>query len=69
MALEQFIEIPGIVGEASAPDVRGAIPVLSHLLDTPRAHPEEAYLVLASLIGQLSSFSADADPRNVWRFS
>jgi type VI protein secretion system component Hcp len=29
MALEQFIEIPGIVGEASAPDVRGAIPVLS----------------------------------------
>jgi type VI protein secretion system component Hcp len=29
MALEQFIEIPGVLGEASAPDVRGAIPVLS----------------------------------------
>jgi type VI protein secretion system component Hcp len=29
MALEQFIEISGITGEASAPDVRGAIPVLS----------------------------------------
>ncbi|MEA3218778.1 MAG: type secretion system secreted protein Hcp [Acidimicrobiia bacterium] len=29
MALEQFIEIAGIAGEASAPDVRGAIPVLS----------------------------------------
>jgi type VI protein secretion system component Hcp len=29
MAMEQFIEIPGIAGEASAQDVRGAIPVLS----------------------------------------
>jgi len=29
MAMEQFLEIPGITGEASAPDVRGAIPVLS----------------------------------------
>jgi type VI secretion system protein ImpJ len=49
--------------------LNGAIPVLSHLLDTPRAHPEEAYLVLAGLIGQLSSFSADADPRNVPKFN
>jgi type VI protein secretion system component Hcp len=29
MALEQFIEITGVVGEASAPDVHSAIPVLS----------------------------------------
>ena len=29
MAMEQFIEIPGITGEAAALDVRGAIPVLS----------------------------------------
>ena len=29
MALEQFIEISGINGEASAPDVHGAIPVQS----------------------------------------
>jgi type VI secretion system protein ImpJ len=49
--------------------LNGAIPVLSHLLDTPRAHPEEAYLVLASLIGQLSSFSADSDPRSVPKFN
>jgi type VI secretion system protein ImpJ len=49
--------------------LNGAIPVLSHLLDTPRAHPEEAYLVLASLIGQLSSFSADSDPRTVPKFN
>jgi type VI secretion system protein ImpJ len=49
--------------------LNGVIPVLSHLLETPRAHPEEAYLVLASLIGQLSSFAADADPRNVPKFN
>jgi type VI secretion system protein ImpJ len=49
--------------------LNGAIPILSHLLDTPRAHPEEAYLVLASLIGQLSSFSADSDPRSVPKFN
>ena len=29
MAMEQFLEMPGIAGEASAPDARGAIPVLS----------------------------------------
>jgi type VI secretion system protein ImpJ len=49
--------------------LNGTIPVLSHLLDTPRAHPEEAYLVLASLIGQLSSFAADSDPRSVPKFN
>jgi type VI secretion system protein ImpJ len=49
--------------------LNGAIPVLSHLLDTPRAHPEEAYLMLASLIGQLSSFSAESDPRSVPKFN
>jgi type VI secretion system protein ImpJ len=49
--------------------LNGAIPVLSHLIDTPRAHPEEAYVALASLIGQLSSFSADSDPRSIPKFN
>jgi type VI secretion system protein ImpJ len=49
--------------------LNGAIPVLAHLLDTPRAHPEEAYLMLAGLIGQLSSFSADSDPRSIPKFN
>jgi type VI secretion system secreted protein Hcp len=42
MALEQFIEIPGIVGEASAPDVRGAIPVLSWTFGVSRPADQSA---------------------------
>ena len=49
--------------------LNGAIPLLSHLVDTPRAHPEEVYLAMASLIGQLTSFSADSDPRNIPKFN
>ena len=37
----------------------GTIPVLSHLLDSDRAHPEEVYLALARLVGQLSVFSPE----------
>ncbi len=42
-----------------------SIPVLSHLLDIERVHPEELYLALASLVGALSTFSADADPASI----
>jgi type VI secretion system protein ImpJ len=49
--------------------LNGAIPQLAHLLDTPRAHPEEVHLALATLIGQLSSFSADSDPRTIPKFN
>jgi type VI secretion system protein ImpJ len=49
--------------------LNGAIPVLSHLLDTARVHPEEAYVVLAQLAGMLSSFSADADPSELPKFN
>jgi type VI secretion system protein ImpJ len=49
--------------------LNGAIPPLTHLLATPSVHPEEAYLLLASLIGQLSSFAADADPSNLPKFN
>jgi type VI secretion system protein ImpJ len=49
--------------------LNGAIPQLSHLMDTPNAHPEEVYWVLATLIGQLSSFSTDSDPRTIPKFN
>jgi type VI secretion system protein ImpJ len=49
--------------------LNGAIPLLTHLLDTPRVHPEEAYLLLATLVGQLSSFAPDADPGNLPKFN
>ncbi|HLV65223.1 MAG TPA: type VI secretion system baseplate subunit TssK [Polyangiaceae bacterium] len=49
--------------------LNGAIPVLNHLLDTPRVHPEEAYVVLASLAGMLSSFAPDADPSELPKFN
>jgi type VI secretion system protein ImpJ len=49
--------------------LNGVIPQLSHLLDTPNAHPEEAYVVLADLIGKLCSFAPDADPTAVPKFS
>ena len=48
--------------------LNGAIPQLSHLLDTPNTHPEEAYLVLATLAGQLCSFSANVDPSAIPKF-
>jgi type VI secretion system protein ImpJ len=47
----------------------GAIPVLSHLLEAPRVHPEEVYLAVASLVGQLTSFVADADPTSLPKFN
>jgi type VI secretion system protein ImpJ len=48
--------------------LNGAIPRLSHLLNT-KAHPEEVYLALAELVGQLGTFAADADPASVPAFS
>ncbi|MDF3067015.1 MAG: impJ [Polyangiaceae bacterium] len=47
----------------------GAIPELNHLLDTPRSHPEEAYLVLARLVGTLSCFSSDATAASLPKFN
>jgi type VI secretion system protein ImpJ len=42
--------------------LNGAIPHLRHLFDTGHAHPEELYLALASLAGQLASFGNGVDP-------
>jgi type VI secretion system protein ImpJ len=49
--------------------LNGALPRLLHLLDTPRVHPEEAYLALVTLIGQLSTFDANADPSTLPKFN
>jgi type VI secretion system protein ImpJ len=49
--------------------LNAAMPVLSHLLDSPRVHPEDVYLQLASLVGQLCTFAPDADPATIPKFS
>jgi type VI secretion system protein ImpJ len=46
-----------------------AMPVLSHLLDTPNVHPEEVYLSLTRLVGELGTFASDADPAAIPRFN
>lgn len=48
--------------------LNGSIPVLNHLVETQRTHPEEAYLALVSLAGQLFSFAADGDPTTLPKF-
>jgi type VI secretion system protein ImpJ len=49
--------------------VNAAIPALAHLLDTPNVHPEEVYLELARLVGELGTFATDADPTTVPPFN
>jgi len=49
--------------------LNGALPVLSHALETGRAHPEEVYVLLARLAGQLCTFAAEADPLGVPKFN
>jgi type VI secretion system protein ImpJ len=48
--------------------LNAAIPRLSHLLNA-KAHPEEVYLALVELIGQLCTFAPDADPTSLPAFS
>ena len=49
--------------------LNGSIPMLAHLLENPRAHPEEVYLALSSLAGQLCTFAPDADPAKLPKFN
>jgi len=49
--------------------LNGSLPLLSHLVNSPRAHPEEAYVALASLVGQLCTFDPDADPLALPKFN
>lgn len=42
--------------------LNGAIPGLRHLFDEGHAHPEQLYLALIALAGQLASFGTGVDP-------
>lgn len=46
----------------------GAIAELSHVVESPRTHPERAYLVLARFAGQLSSISGAAGQSQIPKF-
>jgi type VI secretion system protein ImpJ len=45
--------------------VNAFVPALSHALSHRRAHPEEVYLILVSLAGELCTLSADQHPRDL----
>jgi len=45
------------------------IPLFSHLVDHGDCHPEQAYLAIGSLIGELCTFAADADPTAIPKFN
>ncbi len=45
------------------------IPPLSHLVDHGHGSPEQAYLVLSQLIGQLCTFAVDGDPTTTPKFN
>jgi type VI secretion system protein ImpJ len=44
------------------------IPTIAHLVDSPAVSPEQAYLILGQLIGQLCTVSAEGDPTRVPKF-
>jgi type VI secretion system protein ImpJ len=48
--------------------VNSYVPFLAHCYFNPNRHPEMLYLALAQLVGELSTFSLQADPREVPRY-
>lgn len=48
--------------------VNSYVPVLSHFYLAPERHPEILYMALAQLVGELGTFSLQADPREVPRY-
>jgi type VI secretion system protein ImpJ len=48
--------------------VNSWLPVFMHITDSGEIHPEQLYLSLASLAGQLASFEAATDPLELPRF-
>lgn len=49
--------------------INGLIPVVTHIVDRGTAAPEDAYLALAQLIGQLCTFTVNEDPTTIPRFN
>jgi type VI secretion system protein ImpJ len=45
--------------------VNSWIPLLGHLALVPEHHPEQVYVAFVRLVGELSSFALDSDPRDV----
>ena len=45
------------------------IPLVSHLVDHGDTHPEDLYIVLGSIIGELCTFSPDGDPTDLPKFN
>jgi len=45
------------------------IPTVSHLVDHGAVHPEELYLLLGAIIGELCTFSPDGDPADLPKFN
>jgi type VI secretion system protein ImpJ len=45
------------------------IPAVSHLVDHGEAHPEDLYLMLGAIIGELCTFSPDGDPTDLPKFN
>jgi type VI secretion system protein ImpJ len=45
------------------------IPIVSHMVDHGNAHPEDCYIAIASLIGEMSTFSPDGDPTTIPKFN
>jgi type VI secretion system protein ImpJ len=48
--------------------VNSYVPVLSHLYLVSKHHPEQLYLILTQLAGELSTFALGADPRDLPRY-
>ena len=49
--------------------INSHIPSFAHIVAQGTTHPEDAYLVLASLIGQLCTFAVDGDPTTIPAFN
>ena len=49
--------------------VNSYIPIVSHLVDHGVAHPEEVYMILGNMIGELCTFDADGDPTTIPKFN
>lgn len=47
----------------------GYIPGLMHLYNQPRVHPEQLYMIMARLAGELTTFSAEGSPRDLPQYS
>ena len=51
------------------PTVNATIPVLMHLHSNSDTHPEDVFLVLARLAGELFTFSGEGHPKDLPQYS